>query len=95
MTSSPRTSHTAWCIAIVGSMWARDHPHPVTDGERLVRCERDVLVAAEPDLGALDRRVAVVHAQRLQTDIGDGEALADRDDGADDAEGLLERQVER
>src|SRR5689334_3776142 len=45
------------------------HPHPVPDAQRLAGGEREVLVGDEPDL-ALDRRVAVVHPERLEPDVG-------------------------
>ena len=38
--------------------------------------ERDVLVGAEEHRGAVDRRVAVVHAERLQAAVGHGVARA-------------------
>ena len=61
------------------------HPHAVAHrGDARVGHERDVLVAEEPHVGAvpverLQRRVAVVHAHRLQTDVGHGELRPSRD----------------
>ena len=94
-TSSPSTSHATSCIAIVGSTWAgTTRTRSPTVGALVARGERDVLVAAEPDAGAVDRRVAVVHAERLQPDVGDGVAGPHGDDRADDEQRLLERQAE-
>ena len=93
--SSPSTSQATSCIAIVGSTWAgTTRTRSPTGGALAARGERDVLVAAEPHAGVVDRRVAVVHAERLEPDVGDGVLGADGDHGADDRQRLAERQAE-
>ena len=72
----------------------RQHAHAIADPDRLLRCKDDVLVRAVPDLSPLDRRVAVVHAQRLQAAVGHRPALGHRDHGGHHAQRVHERQAE-
>ena len=57
--------------------------------------ERHVLVGDEPDVGVVDRRVAVVHAERLQPAVGHRVPVVDADDGREDVERGPERGDER
>ena len=75
------TIHATSCIAIVGSMCA-GVTGPVARAPAR-RCERHCSSLQNHTAPALDRWVAVVHPQRLQADVGDREASADRDHGAD------------
>ncbi len=56
----------------------RDHRQSCPDG--LGRREGHVLVGAEPDLVALDRRVAVVHPEGLEAGVAHSELIVRRDD---------------
>ena len=53
-----------------------------------------MLVTAEPDVGAVDVGVAVVHSERLQADIGDGVPAVGRDDRSHHRECLSEWKSE-
>ena len=71
------------CSATVGVDVGGQRADDVADGEgrALLGGERRVLVGAEPDVGARHRRVAVVHAERLEAEVGDRPALrVDADD---------------
>ena len=58
------------------------------------RDKRQVFVRAEPHLSPIDRRVPVVHPQRLQPAVGHGPTGRDRDHGRQDGERLGEREPE-
>src|SRR5262249_27669539 len=80
---TPRDVH-ALVVGDGGIDVRRQHPYPVADRDRMLGAERHVLVGAVPDTVTDDRRITVVHAQRLEAAVGDGPAVRHRDDGGDD-----------
>ena len=84
-TSSPSTMWRCSWYATVGSTCAGSTRTRSPTRSRGPGRERQVLVRAEPHVGTLDRRVAVVHAQRLEPAVRHRPALRDRDHGGQDA----------
>ena len=79
----------------------RPHAHAVADlraqraaGRLGIGREGHVLVGAEPHLRALDGRVAVIHAERLEARVAHRPAGRHRDDRAPDREGGPEREAQ-
>src|SRR5262249_12258332 len=72
----------------------RYHTDLIADRDGTSRPERDVLVRAVPHGVTDDRRVPVVHAQRLEAAVGDRPSFRHGDHGGDDRQRLTKREVQ-
>ena len=95
VTRSPVTRCMRSWYATVGSTCAGRDADAVADLSPAMRREREVLVGAEPHLGAFDGGIPVVHAERFQPAVRDRVALPDTMmTVASDEQRLAERRLE-
>src|SRR5205823_13117199 len=68
--------------------------YPIADPYRVVGNEGEVLVGAEQHVRVVDGRIAVIHAERLESAVGYRPAIVHMDDRGCDRERTSERKTE-